>query len=257
MRVALMIEGQEDVTWPQRSGASRACEEHGIDTLFRSDHYISVDGHDERGSLETWATLAGLAAVTTRLQLSARLAGDVPAPERAGQARRPPSTTSRAAGSSSASAPAGWSASTRPTASRSRRWASAWSCSRSSSPSCAAPGPTGVHVRRRALPVIRGRRPPKPVQRPHPPVDHRRSCETPHGAPGRAVRRRVQHRLRDPGGVRRAPRRGRGRLAGRRPRPGDDDVLGDGAVAVRERMPPSPAPRRATRRLARAPARPR
>ena len=36
---------------------------------FRSDHYLSVEGRRERGSLETWATVAGLAAVTTRLRL--------------------------------------------------------------------------------------------------------------------------------------------------------------------------------------------
>ncbi len=71
MRVELMIEGQEDVSWPQWVALAQACEEHGVGTLFRSDHYLSVDGHDERGSLETWATLAGLAAVTTRLRLGA------------------------------------------------------------------------------------------------------------------------------------------------------------------------------------------
>jgi F420-dependent oxidoreductase-like protein len=69
MRVELMIEGQEDVTWPQWVAIAQACEKHGVGTLFRSDHYLSVEGHDERGSLETWTTLAGLAAVTTRLRL--------------------------------------------------------------------------------------------------------------------------------------------------------------------------------------------
>ena len=71
MRVELMIEGQEDVTWPQWVALAHACEEHGVGTLFRSDHYLSVEGLEERGSLETWATLAGLAAVTTRLRLGA------------------------------------------------------------------------------------------------------------------------------------------------------------------------------------------
>jgi F420-dependent oxidoreductase-like protein len=69
MRLELMIEGQEDVTWPQWVALARACERHAVRTLFRSDHYLSVDGHEERGSLETWATLAGLAAVTSRLRL--------------------------------------------------------------------------------------------------------------------------------------------------------------------------------------------
>ena len=69
MRLELMIEGQEDVTWPQWVALAQACERHAVRTLFRSDHYLSVDGHEERGSLETWATLAGLAAVTSRLRL--------------------------------------------------------------------------------------------------------------------------------------------------------------------------------------------
>jgi F420-dependent oxidoreductase-like protein len=69
MRVELMIEGQEDVTWPQWVALAQACEEHGVETLFRSDHYLSVEGREERGSLETWSTLAGLAAVTSRLRL--------------------------------------------------------------------------------------------------------------------------------------------------------------------------------------------
>jgi F420-dependent oxidoreductase-like protein len=68
MRLELMIEGQEDVTWPQWVALAEACERHGIGTLFRSDHYLSAVGHEDRGSLETWTTLAGLAAITTRLR---------------------------------------------------------------------------------------------------------------------------------------------------------------------------------------------
>jgi F420-dependent oxidoreductase-like protein len=68
MRVCLMIEGQEDVTWEQWVALAQACEQHGVGTLFRSDHYLSCEGHEERGSLETWTTLAGLAAITTRVR---------------------------------------------------------------------------------------------------------------------------------------------------------------------------------------------
>ena len=39
------------------------CEEGGIEGLFRSDHYQSVFEIPGRGSLDAWATLAGLAAV--------------------------------------------------------------------------------------------------------------------------------------------------------------------------------------------------
>ena len=62
-----MIEGQEGVTWDDWVALADACEEHGVDALFRSDHYIST--FDEtRPVLDAWASIAGLAARTTRLQ---------------------------------------------------------------------------------------------------------------------------------------------------------------------------------------------
>jgi F420-dependent oxidoreductase-like protein len=69
MRIALMIEGQEDVSWDEWRALAAGCEEHGIEALFRSDHYLSVDGRGERGSLDAWATLAALAAVTDTVRL--------------------------------------------------------------------------------------------------------------------------------------------------------------------------------------------
>jgi len=68
MRICLMIEGQEDVTWAEWTALAAACEEHGIEALFRSDHYIGLQ-HPERGSLDAWGTLCGLAAITTQLRL--------------------------------------------------------------------------------------------------------------------------------------------------------------------------------------------
>jgi F420-dependent oxidoreductase-like protein len=64
-----MIEGQEAVAWDQWLALARACEDHGFEALFRSDHYLSVEGKTERGTLDAWATLAGLAAVTDRIRL--------------------------------------------------------------------------------------------------------------------------------------------------------------------------------------------
>ena len=64
-----MIEGQEDVTWEDWQALASACEEHGIETLFRSDHYLSVFGRRERGSLDAWATINALAAVTSTVRL--------------------------------------------------------------------------------------------------------------------------------------------------------------------------------------------
>jgi F420-dependent oxidoreductase-like protein len=69
MEICLMIEGQEDVNWVDWQAIAAACEEHGVGTLFRSDHYLSVDDRRERGSLDAWATIAALAATTERLRL--------------------------------------------------------------------------------------------------------------------------------------------------------------------------------------------
>jgi F420-dependent oxidoreductase-like protein len=70
MQLCLMVEGQEDVTWEQWTALARACETHGIGTMFRSDHYMNLDGHaPERGSLDAWGTLCALAAVTSTLRL--------------------------------------------------------------------------------------------------------------------------------------------------------------------------------------------
>ncbi len=69
MQLALMIEGQEDVTWADWVALAAACEENGVGTMFRSDHYLSVEDRHERGALDAWATIAALAAVTKELRL--------------------------------------------------------------------------------------------------------------------------------------------------------------------------------------------
>src|SRR6185312_16544181 len=68
MRVCLMIEGQEGVTWEQWQAIATTAEASGFDALFRSDHYLSIVGQAQ-GSLDAWGTLAGLAAVTSRIRL--------------------------------------------------------------------------------------------------------------------------------------------------------------------------------------------
>ena len=64
-----MIEGQEDVTWDDWRALAGACEEHRVEAMFRSDHYLSVEGRGERGSLDAWGTIAALAAVTSTVRL--------------------------------------------------------------------------------------------------------------------------------------------------------------------------------------------
>ena len=68
MRVCLMIEGQEGVTWEDWVRLARLTEEHGLEGLFRSDHYTAII-RPQAGALDAWATLAGLAAITERIRL--------------------------------------------------------------------------------------------------------------------------------------------------------------------------------------------
>ena len=101
MRVALMIEGQEGVSWEQWLALARACEERGIEALFRSDHYQSVFGISGAAALDAWATLAALAAVTERVRLGTLVSPvDLPPPpvsSRSGRHRRPHLRRSRRA----------------------------------------------------------------------------------------------------------------------------------------------------------------
>jgi F420-dependent oxidoreductase-like protein len=65
-----MIEGQEGVGWPEWVTIARACEEHGIPALFRSDHYMNLSGqHPEREALDAWGTICALAAITSTVRL--------------------------------------------------------------------------------------------------------------------------------------------------------------------------------------------
>jgi F420-dependent oxidoreductase-like protein len=68
MRVCLMIEGQEGVTWDDWVRLAELTERNGLEGLFRSDHYTAIirsraDAHD------AWTTLAGLAVLTERIRL--------------------------------------------------------------------------------------------------------------------------------------------------------------------------------------------
>jgi len=69
MRVCLMIEGQEGVTWDQWRALATTAEQHGYDAFFRSDHYQSLDGSTRGGSLDAWATINALAALTSTIRL--------------------------------------------------------------------------------------------------------------------------------------------------------------------------------------------
>jgi F420-dependent oxidoreductase-like protein len=70
MQLCLMIEGQEGVSWEQWLALARACEQHDVPALFRSDHYLNLDGRDlTRPALDAWGTISALAASTGTVRL--------------------------------------------------------------------------------------------------------------------------------------------------------------------------------------------
>jgi alkanesulfonate monooxygenase SsuD/methylene tetrahydromethanopterin reductase-like flavin-dependent oxidoreductase (luciferase family) len=69
MKIGLMVEGQEGLSWEQWVALARAAEDANLDGLFRSDHYRSIIRGEPAGALDAWATLAALAAVTTKIRL--------------------------------------------------------------------------------------------------------------------------------------------------------------------------------------------
>jgi alkanesulfonate monooxygenase SsuD/methylene tetrahydromethanopterin reductase-like flavin-dependent oxidoreductase (luciferase family) len=69
MRVCLMIEGQEGVTWDDWVALARTAEESGLEGLFRSDHYLGIGNGGPAAALDAWATLSALAVLTERIRL--------------------------------------------------------------------------------------------------------------------------------------------------------------------------------------------
>lgn len=64
---ALMIEGQNGLTWPRWQRLAQVAEEHGFAGLYRSDHFTN-SGPPDRDSLELWISLTWLASQTTRIE---------------------------------------------------------------------------------------------------------------------------------------------------------------------------------------------
>lgn len=67
MEVAIMIEGQNGLTWPRWQRIVTAVEELGFAGLYRSDHYTNASPPDIE-SLELWVSLVWLAAHTSRIE---------------------------------------------------------------------------------------------------------------------------------------------------------------------------------------------
>ena len=68
MRLGVMIEGQEGLTWERWRSIARATEELGFDSLWRSDHFFSLRGDHRWPSLETWISLVLVAQETKHIR---------------------------------------------------------------------------------------------------------------------------------------------------------------------------------------------
>lgn len=67
MEIAIMIEGQNGLTWPRWQRIATAVEELGFVGLYRSDHYTNANPPDIE-SLELWVSLTWLASHTQRIE---------------------------------------------------------------------------------------------------------------------------------------------------------------------------------------------
>jgi F420-dependent oxidoreductase-like protein len=67
LEVAIMIEGQNGLTWSRRQKIVRLVEELGFAGLYRSDHFTNANPPDQE-SLELWISLTWLAANTSRIE---------------------------------------------------------------------------------------------------------------------------------------------------------------------------------------------
>src|SRR5215470_18942550 len=68
MKVGIMIEGQEGLTWERWLRLAQTAEELGFESLCRSDHLTGLGGESKRPSLETWTSLTALALRTKRIR---------------------------------------------------------------------------------------------------------------------------------------------------------------------------------------------
>jgi F420-dependent oxidoreductase-like protein len=65
--IAIMIEGQNGLTWERWQRIAKAVESLGFSGLYRSDHYTNASPPDKE-SLELWVSLTWLASHTERIE---------------------------------------------------------------------------------------------------------------------------------------------------------------------------------------------
>lgn len=68
MKVGVVFEAQDGMTWGRWGELAERVEAAGYESLWRSDHLVSVVGRFERDALEAWTSLTYLATATKRLR---------------------------------------------------------------------------------------------------------------------------------------------------------------------------------------------
>src|SRR6266508_3861199 len=68
MKLGVMIEGQEGLTWDRWRAIMERVEALGYESLWRSDHFQPLMGGAPADALETWTSLVLTARETNRLR---------------------------------------------------------------------------------------------------------------------------------------------------------------------------------------------
>src|SRR5579864_2631694 len=68
IRLGVMIEGQEGLTWARWRRIAETVEALGFESLWRSDHLFSLFDVPTRPGLDVWTSLAALATMTQRIR---------------------------------------------------------------------------------------------------------------------------------------------------------------------------------------------
>ena len=68
MHVAVMVEGQEGISWDRWRSLARMVEDLGFESLWRSDHLFSLAGDPAQDSLDPFLAMTVLAVETSRIR---------------------------------------------------------------------------------------------------------------------------------------------------------------------------------------------
>ncbi len=69
MKVGILVEGEEGLTWGQWQRLVAAAEDRGLDSIWISDHLLAGSGEGRRDGLDAWLALSVAAAATRRITL--------------------------------------------------------------------------------------------------------------------------------------------------------------------------------------------